>query len=88
MPSCKNCGLCCKYLVIPASSVDYDADWTVGRRGIVRGPYILLPSRCKFIVSDNKSCVLHGDKKPSYCRTWPKQNWDFLKYLGCKYFED
>jgi hypothetical protein len=88
MPFCKHCGACCKWLVIEAAGVDYDADWIVGRRGIARGPYVFLPSRCKFIGKDNKGCTLHGDKKPKYCREWPKQNWDFLKYLGCKYFED
>jgi len=71
-----------------AASVDYDADWIIGRRGIPKGAFILLPSRCKYIGKDNKSCVLHGDKKPKYCQEWPKQNHPFLKALGCKYFED
>jgi hypothetical protein len=92
MPSCKylECkGYCCKWMPVLASSVDYDEDWVTGRRGIRRGPWIFLPSRCKFIAKDNKGCSLHGtDKKPKYCQDWPKKNYDFLKYMRCKYFDE
>jgi len=90
MPSCRHCGTCCKYLVITASGVDYDADWIIGRRGLVRGPFVLLPCRCQYLSSkDHKSCILHGmNRKPKYCQDWPKENYPFLKHLGCKYFEE
>ena len=71
---CKQCGLCCKLLLMPIKSNDYDniklgemkEDHfkTVKHAGLT---YMTYTSKCKYL--DDNICTIH-DIKPKLCKAW------------------
>ena len=88
MGTCKQCGECCKVIVMMAGAVNNDFQWMEGRNAKKKGPFMFLPSVCKYLTKENK-CSLQQIGKPGYCKLYPKnlgpQPW--MKAMGCKYFE-
>jgi Fe-S-cluster containining protein len=83
---CKQCGECCKYLLVTLKSVDFDRKWVKGRGGFVKGDYAFLPCRCRWLTGRNR-CEVHSKGKPIFCQNNPKIGQPFLDILGCKFFE-
>ena len=85
---CKRCGICCKTQVVSFANIHYDEKWVEGRMGTIKGEYVYVPSRCKWLMEDNL-CEMHGKDKPKFCVAWPDsvgpQPW--LLNMGCKYFD-
>ncbi len=86
--SCKNCGRCCRVMVIGSSSVENDLSWMDGRNGVKKGPYMFLPLPCKHLTPENK-CSLHEVGKPAWCKGYPENlGWQpWMALLGCRYFD-
>jgi hypothetical protein len=82
---CKQCGECCKWIMIHMGSILYDEKWVEGRGGQRRGAYAVLPCRCKWLTPDNR-CEIHGEQKPIWCKFSPEPG-PYLKSLDCKFFE-
>jgi hypothetical protein len=59
----------------------------MGRGGVVKGEYVLLPCRCRWLTGRNR-CELHSKRtKPIFCQDYPKEDQPFLDVIGCKFFE-
>jgi Fe-S-cluster containining protein len=87
MIGCKKCGNCCRYLVMDISAFDGDMQWLVIRKGKRFGDWALLPMVCPLL--RNSGCSIQNHK-PRYCKEFPGkfEGQEWLKALGCRYFED
>jgi Fe-S-cluster containining protein len=87
--SCKRCGECCKWISIGKVDTNNDtgeyARFVLVRGGKIVNGNAFLPSKCPYIESDNLCGVF--DKRPTFCKVFPIEEMEWLKDLGCKYYE-
>ena len=84
---CKLCGECCKWLAIGKvknSEGDY-ARWIKMRGGKIVGEVGFVPSKCSYVESGDRCGVY--DNRPAFCKVFPQEGLNFLKELGCKYYD-
>ena len=84
---CKLCGECCRWLCIGKEEGNDEEfrKWVRYRQGRIRDGYVFLPSKCDMLESGGRCAV--QDAKPQYCREFPKHKPEYLKALGCKYYD-
>lgn len=67
-----------------------DMEWVRIQGGVVSGDHILLPHPCPKVY-EGRLCSVY-DGKPPFCTWWPgpydECDLDWLKDLGCKFFEE
>jgi Fe-S-cluster containining protein len=85
--NCKLCGLCCRWLAV--GKVDNEqgdyARWIKLRGGRVVNHIGFLPSKCDYIESGQR-CGIYNTR-PAFCKIFPEDGLNFLKELGCKYYD-
>lgn len=87
---CKQCGLCCSWIVTNTISADGDyARWTLYRGGHLeqRGDQWILytPSKCCMLTMDNK-CRMY-ENRPEMCKKFPEDRGRENLPSFCKYYE-
>jgi Fe-S-cluster containining protein len=85
---CKQCGKCCKFIVIPVTNpVNLETESYLAAHGIAYdGNAVIIPARCKYLTDFGKckihnskftNCRLGGEKECKEAKKW----WRILKNL-------
>lgn len=73
---------------MPFDAIDFDDKWLEGRDGFRAGMDVYIPSRCKWLKSDN-TCEVENEK-PIFCKNFPMRFGGpkaWLANMGCKFYE-
>jgi Fe-S-cluster containining protein len=84
--TCEKCGKCCKIITLHPLTFRYDLEWLNLRNGYMIGGVAVFDVVCEWMGPDG-FCKDYAHR-PRLCRAFPFTKSNFLKELGCKYFEE